>query len=132
MQSPTDIAGGSRIPKSQHGQRMTFHLPVLTFLYADPHYVPHRLHMPLHDPVFSRKSRSSYGAHVLDHLAADGAGFAGGQVAVIAVLQVDADLGGGFHLELVHGFTGFRDVDVGRITVRHVSASPYLFWGNPF
>ena len=92
MQSPTDIAGGSRIPKSQHGQRMTFHLPVLTFLYADPHYVPHRLHMPLHDPVFSRKSRSSYGAHVLDHLAADGAGFAGGQVAVVAVLQVDADL----------------------------------------
>ena len=92
MQSPTDIAGGSRIPKSQHGQRMTFHLPVLTFLYADPHYVPHRLHMPLHDPVISCKSRSSYGAHVLDHLAADGAGFAGGQVAVVAVLQVDADL----------------------------------------
>ena len=69
--------------------------------------------MSLHDPVFSRKSRGSYGAHVLDHLAegkdslhvplvgldhlldhlaADGAGFAGGQVAVIAVLQVDADL----------------------------------------
>lgn len=92
MQSPTDIAGGSRIPKSQHGQRMTFHLPVLTFLYADPHYVPYCLHMPFHDPVVSCKSRSSYGAHVLDHLAADGAGFAGGQVAVVAVLQVDADL----------------------------------------
>ena len=71
---------------------MTFHLPVLTFLYADPHYVPHRLHMPLHDPVISCKSRGSYGAHVLDHLAADGAGFAGGQVAVVAVLEVDADL----------------------------------------
>ncbi len=92
MQSPTDIAGGSRIPKSQHGQRMTFHLPVLTFLYADPHYVPYCLHMPFHDPVISCKSRGSYGAHVLDHLAADGAGFAGGQVAVVAVLQVDADL----------------------------------------
>ena len=92
MQSPTDIAGGSRISKSQHGQRMTFHLPVLTFLYADPHYVPYCLHMPFHDPVVSCKSRGSYGAHVLDHLAADGAGFAGGQVAVIAVLQVDADL----------------------------------------
>lgn len=92
MQSPTDIAGGSRIPKSQHGQRMTFHLPVLTFLYADPHYVPYCLHMPFHDPVVSCKSRGSYGAHVLDHLAADGAGFAGGQVAVVAVLQVDADL----------------------------------------
>ena len=71
---------------------MTFHLPVLTFLYADPHYVPYCLHMPFHDPVVSCKSRSSYGAHVLDHLAADGAGFAGGQVAVVAVLQVDADL----------------------------------------
>ena len=34
----------------------------------------------------------SYGPHVLDHLAADGAGFARGQVAVVALLQVDADL----------------------------------------
>ena len=48
--------------------------------------------MPLHDPVISCKSRGSYGAHVLDHLAADGAGFAGGQVAVVAVLKVDANL----------------------------------------
>ena len=70
---------------------MTFHLSVLTFLYADPHYVPHRLHMPLHDPVISCKSRGSYGAHVLDHLAADGAGLTGGQVTVVALLQVDAD-----------------------------------------
>lgn len=109
---------------------MTFHLPVLTFLYADPHYVPYCLHMPLHDPVISCKSRGSYGAHVLDHLAADGAGFAGGQVAVVAVLEVDADFRGGFHLELVHCVAGFRDVDVGRITVRHVVASPCLFSGN--
>ena len=36
--------------------------------------------------------RSSYGPHLLDHLAADGAGFAGGQVAVVALLEVDADL----------------------------------------
>ena len=48
---------------------MTFHLPVLTFLYADPHYVPHRLHMPLHDSIISCKSRGSYGAHVLLYLA---------------------------------------------------------------
>ena len=48
--------------------------------------------MPLHDPVISCKSRSSYGAHVLDHLTADGAGFAGGEVAVVAVLKVDANL----------------------------------------
>ena len=68
---------------------MTFHLPVLTFLYADPHYVPHRLYMSLHDPVISCKSRGSYGAHVLDHLAADGASLTGGQVAIVAILQID-------------------------------------------
>ena len=33
---------------------------------------------------------SSSGTHVLDHLAADGAGLTGGQVAVVAVGQVDA------------------------------------------
>lgn len=30
--------------------------------------------------------------HLLDHLAADGAGLAGGQIAVVALLEVDADL----------------------------------------
>ena len=30
--------------------------------------------------------------HLLDHLAADGAGFPGGQMTVVAVGQVDADL----------------------------------------
>ena len=30
--------------------------------------------------------------HFLDHLAADAAGFTGGQIAVVALLQVDADL----------------------------------------
>ena len=48
--------------------------------------------MPHCGSIFPDESRGSYGAHVLDHLAADGAGFAGGQVAVVAVLQVDADL----------------------------------------
>ena len=36
--------------------------------------------------------RNLYGAHLLDHLAADGAGFPGGQVTVVAFLQVDANL----------------------------------------
>ena len=132
MQSPTDIAGGSRIPKSQHGQRMTFHLPVLTFLYADPHYVPHRLHMPLHDPVISCKSRGSYGAHVLDHLAADGAGFTGGEVAIVAVLEVDANLRRCFHLELVHSLASLGDVDVVAVTVRHFECSPSFNCGKSF
>ena len=33
-------------------------------LYCQCRYVPHRLHMPLYAPVFSRKSRGSYGARV--------------------------------------------------------------------
>ena len=56
------------------------------------------------------ESRTSYGTHFLDHLAADGAGLTGGQVAVVAVLEVDAHLIGGLHLELVHGLTGLGDV----------------------
>ena len=33
-----------------------------------------------------------YWTVILDHLAADGTGLAGGQVAVVALLEVDADL----------------------------------------
>ena len=40
--------------------------------------------------VMPIKTRTSYGTHLLDHLAADGAGFPGSQVAVVAVGQVDA------------------------------------------
>ncbi len=36
--------------------------------------------------------RKSYGSNFLDHLAADRAGLAAGQVAVVALLEVDADL----------------------------------------
>ena len=42
--------------------------------------------------------------HLLDHLTADRACFAGGQVTVLALLQVDADLVGSFHLKFVHCF----------------------------
>ena len=39
--------------------------------------------------------RTTYGTHLLDHLGlAEVAGFAGGQVAASAVLEVDADLVG--------------------------------------
>ena len=50
--------------------------------------------------------------HLLDHLAADGTGFAGGQVTVITLLQINADFAGGFHLELVHGLAGFGNVQL--------------------
>ena len=43
-------------------------------------------------PARSHKTRSSYGRHLLDHLAADRAGLAAGQVAVVALLEVDTDL----------------------------------------
>jgi len=45
--------------------------------------------------------------HLLDHLAADGTGLLGGQVAVVALLQIDANLTGGLHLELVESFLCF-------------------------
>ena len=48
--------------------------------------------MPHGSPVFAGIVRASYGTHLLDHLAADGAGLAGGQVAVVTFLQVDANL----------------------------------------
>ena len=44
--------------------------------------------------------------HLLDHLAADGTGLTAGELAVVAVLEVDADFGSGFHLELIHCLTG--------------------------
>ena len=71
---------------------MTFRLFVLTSLYTDPSYVPHLDRVPHCGSIFPDESRGSYGAHVLDHLTADGAGFAGGEVAVVAVLKVDANL----------------------------------------
>ena len=48
--------------------------------------------MTLCNAIGSMKCQSSYGQHFLDHLAADGAGFPGGQVTVVAFLQVDANL----------------------------------------
>ena len=43
---------------------------------------------------------------MLDHLAADGAGFAGGQVTVIARGQINTDFMGCLHFETVHSLTG--------------------------
>ena len=57
-------------------------------------------------------ARGLYGTHLLDHLAADGAGLARGQVAVVAVLQIHAHFGSGLHLELLHGLLGLRNVDL--------------------
>ena len=64
----------------------------MSSLDCDCGYVLHLLYMPYSGPALPLVLRTSYGTHLLDHLAADGAGFAGGQVAVVAVLEVDADL----------------------------------------
>ena len=58
------------------------------------------------------KCHSSYGCHLLDHLAADGACLTGGQVTVVAVGQVDANFLGCLHLELIHCFTGLGNIDL--------------------
>ena len=63
----------------------------MSSLDCDCGYVLHGLHMTGCNTVMPLIFRSSYGTHLLDHLAADGAGFAGGQVAVVAIGQVDAD-----------------------------------------
>ena len=44
--------------------------------------------------------------HLLDHLATDRTGLSGGQVAIVALLQVNANLVGSFHFEFLH--SGFR------------------------
>ena len=59
-------------------------------LYTDTCYVFNPIHMPHSNSTWSFIFCDSFGTHLLDHLAADGAGFPGGQVAVIAIGQVDA------------------------------------------
>ena len=55
-------------------------------------YVPHIDFMPNCGTSRTGIVHTSYGPHLLDHLAAHGAGLPGGQVAVVAVLQIHADL----------------------------------------
>ena len=81
--------------------------------------IPNDLRMSLGVAVLAGESGGSYGAIILDHLAADGAGFAGSQVTVVAVGQVDAHLGSCLHLELVHGLTSLGDIQLVVVLVAH-------------
>ena len=66
---------------------------------------------------------------MFDHLAANGTGLTAGQIAIVALLQVDANLLGGLHLELVQGLTGAGNhglVGIGIVRARHNSASPLV------
>ena len=69
--------------------------------------------------------RSSCGTHLLDHLAAHGTGLLAGQVAVVALLQVDTHLVGRFHLELIQSLAGIGDQRL--LVGRHNSFLLYLF-----
>ena len=64
-------------------------------LNCDGRYVPNFDLMPHSSPVFTGIVRSSYGTHLLDHLATDRTGLAAGQITVVTVLQVNANLSGG-------------------------------------
>ena len=79
------------------------------------------------DAVSSMESKESYGTILFDHLAADGAGFAGGQVTVVTVGQIDADLGSGLHLELVHSLTGLGNIQLVVVIVAHIDSLLFVF-----
>ena len=57
--------------------------------------------------VMTFKSNSSYGVHIVDHLSADRTCLTGGEIAVVAVVQIDTDFVCRFHLELVKSCAGF-------------------------
>ena len=61
-------------------------------LNCDSGYVLYGLHMTHCNTVLPIILRTSYGTHLLDHLAAHGAGLTGGQVTVVTIGQVDANL----------------------------------------
>ena len=75
--------------------------------------------------VCSMECKGSYGTILFDHLAADGAGFPGGQVTVVAVLQIDADFLCSLHFEAVHSLTSLRDIDL--VVALHNNLSPFAF-----
>ena len=64
----------------------------LVFSNYQPHNVLYFHLMSRSNPAIPLIFHASYGIHLLDHLAADRTGLAAGQVTVVTVLQVDADL----------------------------------------
>ena len=74
---------------------------------------------------------SSYGTDIQDHLAADGAGFPGSQMAVVAIGQIDAHFLSDKHLEAVHGLTSLRNIDLIVVGIAHNRFSPFHFLRKP-
>jgi len=92
------------------------------YLNADGCYVLHSLHMSHGGTNLAVIFFGSSGTHLLDHLAAYGAGFAAGQVTVVAVGQVNAYFLGSLHLEAVHGFTGLGNIDLVVVGIAHCNS----------
>lgn len=67
---------------------------------------------------------------MFDHLAADAAGLAAGELAVVAVLEVHADRIRGLHLELVHRGLGLGDVQLVAVLGRHNTCTPFIRFGR--
>ena len=88
-------------------------------LWDKPEYVPYRIAIIGGNPTLSGKNFASLGYPVLDHLAADGASFAGSQMTVVTVGQVDTHFLCSLHLELVHGLLGLGNVDPVIIGIAH-------------
>ena len=63
--------------------------------------------------------------HLLDHLSADRTGLAGGQVAVVTLLEIDAHLRGGLHLEAVKRVACLGDNTLAG-TLSHLLYTPYF------
>jgi hypothetical protein len=66
------------------------------------------------------KNFAFLGYPVLNHLTANGAGFSGSQVAVVAVGQVHAHFLGSLHLETIHSLTGLGDIQLVVVRVAHI------------
>ena len=68
--------------------------------------------------------------HLLDHLTADRTGLTAGELTVIAALEIDADLGRGLHLELIHGLAGSGIDQVITGVGRYASISFIFIWDS--
>ena len=99
------------------------------FLNRKGSYVLDILYMTHCNPILSDIIYGSCGTYVLDHLAADAAGLTGGQVAVVALLQVHADFLGSLHFETVHSLTSLGNIDL--VIVLH-NDTPLSFFGGKF
>lgn len=62
------------------------------FLYRYAKFVCNRLKLVIFSPICTLKMHSSYRTHYINHLAAYGTSLLRSQVAVVALLQIDAHL----------------------------------------